>query len=75
MIRKTEAGTTIDRAPFLRNWKSVRESLGLMMGHNFLVSDRTLLVCGPSDQVIRAGNKQFSIINFQGELLDCILPN
>ncbi len=52
VVRKTEAGTTIDRAPYLRNWKSLRESLGLMMGHNFLVSDRTLLVCGPSDQVL-----------------------
>jgi hypothetical protein len=52
VVRKTEAGTTIDRAPYLRNWKSLRESLGLMMGHNFLVSDRTLLLCGPSDQVL-----------------------
>jgi hypothetical protein len=52
VVRKTSAGTTIDRAPFLRNWKSLRESLGLMMGHNFLVSDRTLLLCGPSDQVL-----------------------
>lgn len=52
VVRKTESGTTIDRAPYLRNWKSLRESLGLMMGHNFLVSDRTLLLCGPSDQVL-----------------------
>jgi hypothetical protein len=51
VIRKTAEGTTIDRAPFVRNWKSQRESLGMMMGHSFLVSDQTLLLCGPADQV------------------------
>jgi len=49
VVSKTAAGTKIDQKPFSRNWKSVRESLGILLSNNFLIADKTLLVEGPSD--------------------------
>lgn len=44
VISKTTKGTIIDQKPFLNNWKSVRESLGILLSNNFLIADKTLLV-------------------------------
>lgn len=49
VISKTREGTKIDQKPFSRNWKSVRESLGILLSNNFLIAEKTLLVEGPSD--------------------------
>lgn len=49
VISKTMDGTKIDQKPFQKNWKSVRESLGILFSNNFLIADKTLLVEGPSD--------------------------
>jgi len=51
VIQKTKAGTVIDKKPYSRNWKAVRESLGIVLAQNFLIADRILLVEGPSDEV------------------------
>ena len=51
VISKTISGTQIDQKPFSRNWKSVRESLGILLSNNFLIADKTLLVEGPSDSI------------------------
>jgi len=49
VISKTTQGTKIDQKPFTKNWKSVRQSLGILLSNNFLIADKTLLVEGPSD--------------------------
>ena len=49
VISKTKDGTKIDQKPFQKNWKSVRDSLGILMSNNFLIAEKTLLVEGPSD--------------------------
>lgn len=49
VISKTKEGTKIDQKPFVKNWKSVRESLGILLSNNFLIAEKTLLVEGPSD--------------------------
>lgn len=49
VISKTKDGTQIDQKPFTKNWKSVRESLGILLSNNFLIAEKTLLVEGPSD--------------------------
>lgn len=51
VILKTSEGTLIDKKPFARNWKAMRESLGIMLTHNWLIADRTLLVEGASDEL------------------------
>lgn len=51
VISKTKEGTKIDQKPFVRNWKSVRESLGILLSNNFLIAEKTLLVEGPSDVI------------------------
>ncbi|OGD10090.1 hypothetical protein A2397_04610 [Candidatus Amesbacteria bacterium RIFOXYB1_FULL_44_23] len=51
VISKTESGTKIDQKPFLKNWKSVRESLGILLSNNFLIAEKTLLTEGPSDVI------------------------
>ncbi len=51
VISKTKAGTEIDQKPFVKNWKSVRESLGILLSNNFLIAEKTLLVEGPSDVI------------------------
>lgn len=51
VIAKTVEGTKIDQKPFTRNWKSVRQSLGILLSNNFLIADKTLLVEGPSDVI------------------------
>jgi hypothetical protein len=51
VIRKGASGTSIDAKPFSGNWKAVRESLGILMAHNFLIAEHTLLVEGPSDPI------------------------
>jgi len=70
VVMKTAEGTLIDKKPYIRNWKSVRESLGILLSHNFLISDRTLLVEGPSDamfilsglrHLIRSGKSQIDL--------------
>ena len=49
VVSKTKDGTKIDQKPFQKNWKSVRESLGVLLSNNFLIAEKTLLVEGPSD--------------------------
>src|SRR3989344_6765249 len=49
VVSKTKTGTKIDQKPFTKNWKSVRESLGILLSNNFLIAEKTLLVEGPSD--------------------------
>jgi predicted ATP-dependent endonuclease of OLD family len=49
VISKTEQGTKIDQKPFLKNWRAVKDSLGLILAGTFFIADRTLLVEGESD--------------------------
>jgi predicted ATP-dependent endonuclease of OLD family len=49
VVSKNKQGTKIDQKPFIKNWKSVRESLGILLSNNFLIAEKTLLVEGPSD--------------------------
>ena len=51
VISKTKEGTQIDQKPFVKNWKSVRESLGILLSNNFLIAEKTLLTEGPSDVI------------------------
>lgn len=51
VISKTDEGTKIDQKPFLKNWKAVRDSLGILLSNNFLIADKTLLTEGPSDVI------------------------
>jgi hypothetical protein len=39
----------VDQKPYLRNWRAVRDSLGLILAGNFFIADTTLLVEGESD--------------------------
>lgn len=73
VVKKTHQGTVIDRKPYTRNWKSVRDSLGIIFSHNFLIADRTLLVEGPSDEiyvlavlrlVVRLGKRDYDLNDF-----------
>lgn len=56
VISKTDEGTKIDQKPFLKNWKALRDSLGILLSNNFLIADKTLLVEGPSDVIYILGN-------------------
>ena len=49
VVSKAGDGTKIDQRPFTKNWKSVRQSLGILLSNNFLIAEKTLLVEGPSD--------------------------
>jgi predicted ATPase/5S rRNA maturation endonuclease (ribonuclease M5) len=49
VVSKEATGTQIDQKPFLRNWRAVRDSLGLILAGNFFIADRTLIVEGESD--------------------------
>lgn len=51
VISKHIEGTKIDQKPFVKNWKSVRESLGILLSNNFLIAEKTLLTEGPSDVI------------------------
>jgi len=51
VVNKTMEGTKIDQKPFQKNWKAVRESLGILLSNNFLIAEKTLLVEGPSDVI------------------------
>ncbi|MBM3254536.1 MAG: hypothetical protein FJZ16_09805, partial [Candidatus Omnitrophica bacterium] len=51
VVSKTLSGTKIDQKPFQKNWKSVRESLGILLCNNFLIAEKSLLVEGPSDVI------------------------
>lgn len=51
VISKTKVGTKIDQRPYTRNWKAVRDSLGILLSNNFLIAEKTLLVEGPSDVI------------------------
>ncbi len=51
VVSKGKDGSKFDQKPFTRNWKAVRESLGVMMSNNFLIAEKTLLVEGPSDVI------------------------
>ncbi len=51
VISKTKAGTLVDQKPFAKNWKAVRDSLGILLSNNFLIAEKTLLVEGPSDVI------------------------
>jgi predicted ATP-dependent endonuclease of OLD family len=55
VISKTKDGTKIDQRPYTRNWKAVRESLGILLSNNFLIAEKTLLVEGPSDIIYLLG--------------------
>ncbi len=43
------AGQKSIKSHFLRNWRAVRDSLGLILAGNFFIADRTLIVEGESD--------------------------
>jgi 5S rRNA maturation endonuclease (ribonuclease M5) len=49
VVSKDAGGTQVDQKPFLRNWRAVRDSLGLILAGNFFIADRTLIVEGESD--------------------------
>lgn len=49
VVSKTARGTKIDQKPYLNNWKSVKESLGILLSNNFLIADKTIVTEGPSD--------------------------
>jgi predicted ATPase len=49
VVSKGESGTRLDEKPYLRNWRAVRDSLGLILTGNFFIADTTLLVEGESD--------------------------
>lgn len=51
VVSKTKDGTKIDQKPFVKNWKSVRESLGILLSNNFLIAEKTLLTEGSSDVI------------------------
>jgi predicted ATP-dependent endonuclease of OLD family len=51
VVSKSANGTKIDQKPFSKNWKSVRQSLGILLSNNFLIAEKTLLVEGPSDAI------------------------
>lgn len=55
VVSKHIDGTKIDQKPFLKNWKSVRDSLGILLSNNFLIAEKTLLVEGPSDVIYLLG--------------------
>ena len=49
VVSKDEGGTKIDQKPYLRNWRAVRDSLGLILAGTFFIADTTLLAEGESD--------------------------
>jgi predicted ATP-dependent endonuclease of OLD family len=49
VVSKDDGGTKVDQKPYLRNWRAVRDSLGLILAGTFFIADRTLLVEGESD--------------------------
>jgi hypothetical protein len=49
VVSKDEGGTKVDQKPYLRNWRAVRDSLGLILAGTFFIADTTLLVEGESD--------------------------
>jgi predicted ATP-dependent endonuclease of OLD family len=49
VVSKDSGGTKVDQKPYLRNWRAVRDSLGLILAGNFFIADTTLLVEGESD--------------------------
>ncbi len=51
VVSKSKNGTQIDQKPFVKNWKAVRDSLGIILSNNFLIAEKTLLVEGPSDVI------------------------
>ncbi len=51
VVSKSAEGTKLDQRPFQKNWKAIRESLGILLSNNFLIAEKTLLVEGPSDVI------------------------
>lgn len=51
VVVKTTDGTKLNLKPFQKNWKAVRESLGILLSNNFLIAEKTVLVEGPSDVI------------------------
>lgn len=51
VVVKTKDGTKLNLKPFQKNWKAVRESLGILLSNNFLIAEKTVLVEGPSDVI------------------------
>lgn len=49
VVSKDDGGTKVDQKPYLRNWRAVRDSLGLILAGNFFIADTTLLLEGESD--------------------------
>jgi energy-coupling factor transporter ATP-binding protein EcfA2 len=49
VVSKDQGGTKVDQKPYLRNWRAVRDSLGLILAGTFFIADTTLLVEGESD--------------------------
>lgn len=49
VVSKSTKGTELDQKPFHRNWRAVRQTLGLVLAGTFFIADRTLLVEGESD--------------------------
>lgn len=51
VVLKTLNGTLIDHKAFAENWKSVRNTLGILMSNNLLIANKSILVEGRSDVV------------------------
>jgi predicted ATP-dependent endonuclease of OLD family len=49
LIRKDEAGTTVDQKPYRQNWNLATDALGVYLTSNILFSNKVLLVEGDSD--------------------------
>ncbi len=48
-VSKNKGGTLINSKPYSEMWKSLRNSIGLMLGDSFSVAENTLVVEGPSE--------------------------
>ncbi|MDK2980128.1 MAG: hypothetical protein PWQ55_475 [Chloroflexota bacterium] len=52
VVSKTKKeGTKIDLKPYRKNWKPVRDTLGIVLGDSFFYAEKNLLVEGVSDKL------------------------
>jgi len=49
VISKDDKGTRVNQKPYLKNWRAIKDCLGLVFAGNFFIADTTLLVEGESD--------------------------
>jgi len=67
LLIKTEGGTTIDQKPYVGQWQSAIESLGLAFPGSFMFASKVLLVEGDSDPIMLNADLQRLV---QAGLLD-----